>query len=403
GGWSGSYRSYSYANNKVYNIHDLTTPHTHKEFHFISSPPPHSTRILPLPPYRRLSALPPTPRSHCLLPQLGLRLALEELSSGSGAVGGAEGTGGRAMDADEEAVMGMFVKSLFIGSRASSVTVETEEEDMEMEMDEESSWRLTSEVGESSSWSSASVNGVDATAGEDSSGSPFPPSPASFSTTASGATSSSSGDSMITALPIHHTVSGPAPLDETGLASRSQSPSSSLSSWTTGSGSFGNQPPSTFSATESSSSSSGVSATSVLDAGQTRQEQQQRVLDQSFATSSPLSVSTVSSSAGSASSLAQSKVTEPVHGSYFPPAPPPAITPSSSIPSIPNFFNSKTNSRTQGSSSTGSSTSSSKASTPGDNKRSRQVVSAFLSSCSNYQVDAVGRLMALQFLVEHQL
>ncbi|KAK3826396.1 MAG: hypothetical protein J3R72DRAFT_457947 [Linnemannia gamsii] len=346
-----------------------------------------------------------------------LRLELEELSGGG--VCGVEGTAGRAMDADEEAVMEMFVKSLFIGSRASSMDVEAveeeeevpeKEEEMAMEMEEESSWRLTSEVGESSSWSSASVNGLDATAGDVSSGSSFPPSPASFSTTTSGITSSSSGDSMTTALPVHHTVTGPALLDETGFASRSQSPSSSLSSWTTGSGSSGNQLPSTLSTTESSSSSSGVSVTSVLDSGQIRQEQQRRVLGQSFATSLPLtlpstlSVSTESSSTGSASSLMQSKITDPVRGSYFPPPPHPTIattTPSSSISSHFNSSTRKINSSTQ-SSSTGSSTSSSNASTPGDT-RSRQAVSAFLSSCSNYQVDAVGRLMALQFLVEHQL
>ncbi|KAG0052614.1 hypothetical protein BGZ89_003151 [Linnemannia elongata] len=65
-----------------------------------------------------------------------LRLELEELS------------GAGAMDADEEAVMEMFVKGLFIGSRVDMEDVELE--DVELE---------TSDVGESSSWSSAPAGG----------------------------------------------------------------------------------------------------------------------------------------------------------------------------------------------------------------------------------------------------
>ncbi|KAG0060080.1 hypothetical protein BGZ90_004174 [Linnemannia elongata] len=98
-----------------------------------------------------------------------LRLELEELS------------GAGAMDADEEAVMEMFVKGLFIGSRVDVEDVELE--DVELE---------TSDVGESSSWSSAPAGGP----GEVSSGGslflPHSHSPTSSGSTTPGTVLSSS-------------------------------------------------------------------------------------------------------------------------------------------------------------------------------------------------------------------
>ncbi|KAF9117950.1 hypothetical protein BGW39_001634, partial [Mortierella sp. 14UC] len=326
-----------------------------------------------------------------------LHLELKELSS----------TSGRAMDEDEEAVMEMFVKSLFIGSSSARVPLGEGEVDVKFEEKEEEmgSWRSTSEVGESSSWSSASAGGLGSGqgAGQVSPMSSFPPSPALSGSTTT-ATSGSSDGSMTATLPVHHTARGPAHLDETGLASRSQSSSSSLSSWTTSSSA--SQAPSTSTTTSSfSSSSSGASGASVSDAGQRRHDQQQRILGQSFATESPMSMSSASSALTGSSSVASSssKAVEPTRGSYFPPL---AFTPTSSPSSLsststPSLLKSNSRPGTPSTSSSASS-SSSTSSNPGD-KRSRQAVSAFLSSCSNYQVDAVGRLMALQFLVEHQL
>ncbi|KAH7042905.1 hypothetical protein BKA57DRAFT_517880 [Linnemannia elongata] len=310
-----------------------------------------------------------------------LRLELEELS------------GAGAMDADEEAVMEMFVKGLFIGSRVDVEDVELE--DVELE---------TSDVGESSSWSSAPAGGP----GEVSSGgSPFLPH--SHSPTSSGSTtpgtvlsSSSSGGSM-TVLPVHHPLRAPSLLDETGLASASQSPSSSLSSWTTGSASSGHQAPSTTS-TESTSCSSGGSMQDVWQS-QRREGKQQRVLGQAFAmTASPLSLSsgasTVSTGASTASSSSSVGGANPGGGSYFPPPPPTLSTPfssssSSSSASTPSFSKSKSKHSSRQSQNQSQSSQ--------DERRSREAVSNFLSSCSNYQVDVVGKLMALQFLVEHQL
>ncbi|OAQ25249.1 hypothetical protein K457DRAFT_141340 [Linnemannia elongata AG-77] len=310
-----------------------------------------------------------------------LRLELEELS------------GAGAMDADEEAVMEMFVKGLFIGSRVDVEDVELE--DVELE---------TSDVGESSSWSSAPAGGP----GEVSSGgSPFLPH--SHSPTSSGSTtpgtvlsSSSSGGSM-TVLPVHHPLRAPSLLDETGLASASQSPSSSLSSWTTGSASSGHQAPSTTS-TESTSCSSGGSMQDVWQS-QRREGKQQRVLGQAFAmTASPLSLSSgasaVSTGASTASSSSSVGGANPGGGSYFPPPPPTLSTPfssssSSSSASTPSFFKSKSKHSSRQSQNQSHSSQ--------DERKSREAVSNFLSSCSNYQVDVVGKLMALQFLVEHQL
>ncbi|KAF9147815.1 hypothetical protein BG015_010495 [Linnemannia schmuckeri] len=305
-----------------------------------------------------------------------LRLELEELS------------GAGAMDADEEAVMEMFVKSLFIRSRTPVSVPMSEDVDVEDVME-------TSDVGESSSWSAGPTNDVDEVS---SGGSSFPlrHSPASSGSTTSWATSSSSGG-LTNALPVRHTPPAPSLLDETGLASASQSPSSSLSSWTTRSGSFGNRAPSTTS-TESSPSGASVQ---YEGQSQRREAQQQRVLGQSFAmTTSPMSlksVSTASSTSTATTSSVASKAGESMRGSYFPPHTP--GTPSSSFSSA--YTTSPVSSLSKSTPSSSQSQGQSQSSQ--DDRRSREAVSAFLSSCSNYQVDAVGRLMALQFLVEYQL
>ncbi|KAF9083721.1 hypothetical protein BGX23_011180, partial [Mortierella sp. AD031] len=306
-----------------------------------------------------------------------LRLDLEELS------------GSRAMDADEETVMEMFVKSLFLGSRCSSFSSASS---ISLSL----SGRSTSAVGVSSSWSSASVpnctgGGIDA-----SPNSTFPPSPASGSTTtttsSAGTTTSSGGSlSVRNSSPVHHTIGALSSLDETGLASASESPSSSISSWTTA-GSSNNTHSSTITTTSSSSSASAVSTPS-QDEIQQRQEQQQRVLAQPFA-ASPIPLTSISSSMTSSSASSATKAAGPMRGSYFP-----SSSSASSCLSSPSTYtassNSSNGSQHQYQHHPNGSGSGSDA--------SREAVSAFLSTCSDYQVYAVGRLMALQFLVEHQL
>ncbi|KAF9318251.1 hypothetical protein BGZ91_005191, partial [Linnemannia elongata] len=125
-------------------------------------------RVLPIPvPLQSVIASFPNWACHSRLRVL--RLELEELS------------GAGAMDADEEAVMEMFVKGLFIGSRVDVEDVELE--DVELE---------TSDVGESSSWSSAPAGGP----GEVSSGGslflPHSHSPTSSGSTTPGTVLSSS-------------------------------------------------------------------------------------------------------------------------------------------------------------------------------------------------------------------
>ncbi|KAK3827095.1 MAG: hypothetical protein JOS17DRAFT_748895 [Linnemannia elongata] len=304
-----------------------------------------------------------------------LRLELEELS------------GAGAMDADEEAVMEMFVKSLFIGSRVDLEDVELEDAAVE-----------TSDVGESSSWSSGPAGGP----GEISSGgSPFLPrsrSPTSSGSTTPGTMVSSSSGGSTAALPVHHILGAPSLLDETGLASGSQSPSSSLSSWTTGSTSSGHRTPST---TFTESPPTGGSAQDVGQS-QRRKEKQQRVLGQAFAmTVSPLSLSSASD-ASTASTVSSSSVCAKAGGSYFPHPTLTTSTRSSSSSYSTTTSSSSSASTSSVSKSTPSSSQSQKQSSQ-DERKSREAVSTFLSSCSNYQVDAVGKLMALQFLVEHQL
>ncbi|KAG9060928.1 hypothetical protein KI688_007885 [Linnemannia hyalina] len=286
-----------------------------------------------------------------------LRLELEELS------------GAGAMDTDEEIVMEMFVKSMFIGSQA-SVPVDVDVED-EVEMSE-----VSSGVGE------------------------LPSLPHSHSPTSSGSTmpgtmvSSSSSEGSTTALPVHDTLREPSLLDETSFESVSQSPSSSLPSWTTGSASSGHQSPSTKS-TESTSLSG-----SVQDVGQSqrREEKQQRVLGQAFAMTDP-PLSLASASAVSTASTVSSSASAKAGGSYFSP---PTLTTNTPSPSS-SYITTSSSSASTPSVSTPTPSSNQSQDQRSENERKSREAASFLLSYSNYQVDVVGKLTALQFLVEHQL